>query len=57
MRKGMGRTAVSATQAFMALYIWQHGAKKSQYKDLSYPNGAKYFRCWIENESKPIINF
>ena len=66
----MGHTAVSATQASsVTLYIWQHGAKKNyskietsnnygdQYKDLNYPNRAKYIKCWLENKSKPIINF
>ena len=64
MRIGMGHTAVSATQpSSVTLYIWQHGAKEnyrkfgSQYKDLNYPNGAKFIKCWLENESKPIINF
>ena len=58
----MAHTAVLATQASsVTLYIWQHEAKEnyskfetqygSQYKDMNYPNWAKYIRCWLENES------
>ena len=33
MRKGIGHTAVSATQASsVTLYIWQHGAKENYSK-------------------------
>ena len=60
----MGHTAVSATQASsVTLYIWQHGAKEN-YSTFETFNmvvdtktGAKYIKCWLENESKPIINF
>ena len=61
----MGHIAVSATWAFSGtLQIWQHGAIENYCDFVSFnrvvdtktnPNGAKYIKRWLENESKPII--
>ena len=59
----MGRTSVSAIQASsVTLSNWQHGVKGNccnfatfnrvfNNKDLFNPNGTKYSKRWLENES------
>ena len=65
MRKVMGHTAVSATQASSVtlmepktitvnLLNFQDG---SHYKEKYDLNGSKCIKFWLENESNPMINF
>ena len=37
--------------------LFSNFQQDSQYKDKFYPNGAKYIKHWLENESQPIKKF
>ena len=56
MRKGMGHTAFSATQALLVtLYIWQHGAKENYSKFETF-NMVVNTKTWIIQMRPNILN-